>query len=178
MQEMVMYQIRCHFAKYLKYLDVLLNNISKMITYGTGINIYNLLQKMEDDTSMAPLFKLDLTENYRIIQGKVFEDQQVNDRPRERIGNGKYDSTEKGVAGVRVDLHKVSEDGTHQIATLYGIDKDGKSIVKEAVTYTNENGDYSFGEIYDSSKGQGYGVIEDKYQIYYIYGDSTYKVEE
>lgn len=159
-------------------IEGLLNNISKMITDGTGINIYNLLQKMEDDTSMAPLFKLDLTENYRIIQGKVFEDQQVNDRPRERIGNGKYDSTEKGVAGVRVELHKVSEDGTHQIATLYGIDKDGKSIVKEAVTYTNENGDYSFGEIYDSSKGQGYGVIEDKYQIYYIYGDSTYKVEE
>lgn len=159
-------------------IEGLLNNISKMITDGTGINVYNLLQRMEDDTSMAPLFKLDLTENYRIIQGKVFEDQQESDRTRERIGNGKYDNTEKGVAGVRVELHKINEDGTHQIATLYGVDKDGKSIVKQAVTETNENGEYSFGESYDSSAGQGYGVIEDTYQIYYIYGDSYYDVQE
>ena len=153
-----------------------LNKIAKQFTDESGINIYNLLQKMEDDTSMAPLFKLDIADdNYRIVNGKVFEDQKDESRPRERIGDGKYVDSEKGVAGVRVELHKVNDDGTHQIATLYGIDKDGNTIVKEAVTITDENGNYSFG---NKDSNEHYGVIEDKYQLYYIYGDANYKVQE
>ena len=160
-------------------IEELLNNIVKEMTDRTGVNIYNLLQKMEDDTSMAPLFKLDLTENYRTISGIVFEDKDSESREKQRIGNGEYDEGEKGASGVRVELHRIDSNGVDQgIATLYGIDEKGNSIIKEAVTYTDENGKYSLGETIDGEKGYGYGVIEDHYKLYYIYGDDDQEINE
>ena len=160
-------------------IEELLNNIVKEMTDRTGVNIYNLLQKMEDDTSMAPLFKLDLTENYRTISGIVFEDKDSESREKQRIGNGEYDEGEKGASGVRVELHRIDSNGVDQgIATLYGIDENGNSIIKEAVTYTDENGKYSLGETIDGEKGYGYGVIEDHYKLYYIYGDDDQEINE
>lgn len=65
-------------------LEDYLNKIANEITDKTGLNIYNLLQKVEDDTSMAPLFKLDLTEDnqlqYRTISGAIFEDENTEER--------------------------------------------------------------------------------------------------
>lgn len=160
-------------------IEELLNNIVKEMTDRTGVNIYNLLQKMEDDTSMAPLFKLDLTENYRTISGIVFEDKDSKSREKQRIGNGEYDEGEKGASGVRVELHRIDSNGVDQgIATLYGIDENGNSIIKEAVTYTDKNGKYSLGETIDGEKGYGYGVIEDHYKLYYIYGDDDQEINE
>lgn len=162
-------------------LEDYLNKIANEITDKTGLNIYNLLQKVEDDTSMAPLFKLDLTEDnqlqYRTISGAIFEDENTEERSRlrERVGNGNYDQgTEKGVNGVRVELHRIDNDGNDQgIATIYGISDDGKeSTISKAVTYTDENGKYSFGD------GTKCGVIEDRYKIYYIYGDGIHEVPE
>lgn len=162
-------------------LEDYLNEMASEITDKTGLNIYNLLQKVEDDTSMAPLFKLDLTtENelrYRTISGVAFEDKNTDARARlrERVGDGTYNQqSEKGVSGVRVELHRLDNDGNDQgIATIYGISNDGKATtIEKAVTYTDANGKYSFGD------GKTTGVIEDNYKIYYIYGGGIHEVPE
>lgn len=154
-------------------MEKLLNELAGQITDMTGLNLYNLLSKIEDDTSMAPLFKLELpNDNYRSISGIMFEDSNVGTN-NERIGNGTYKSDEdETIEGVRVELHRIdSNNNDLGIATLYGIDSNGKSTVQPAITHTNANGEYSFGD------GQSIGLIEDYYQVYYIYGDKEHKVQ-
>ncbi len=137
----------------------------------TGINVYAILSKVEDDTSVAPLFQLEIpSSNYRTISGVVFEDQNSSTKERERLGNGFKDNVEKFVEGVRVELHRLDQNGNDLgIATLYGIDNLGNSNAHStafaAVTYTDKDGKYTFGN------GSTNGTIEDYYKLYYIYGD-------
>ena len=105
----------------------------------------------------------------------------------ERIGNGIYDKdTERGVQGVKIELIETNDDGTMKVKKVNGVDEPviaklyqfktnnaggyefdefgQHAIVElEAVTYTDENGNY-----------QLIGVIPDEYIVRYTYGDETY----
>ena len=138
----------------------------------------------EDDTDKAPGMLLILTEEpgepdepgiERQVNGKVFLDTDVNsvDEGKRvhtgvaRQGNGQFDDGEQGIKNVKVTL--VDSEGN--IAQVYNEDT---RQLEEAVTYTNDNGEYTFN-----------GFIPGEYQIQYTWGgnidgsgiDSTYTLD-
>lgn len=121
----------------------------------------------EDDTDLAPTFKLQADENYKIISGTVFEDSQTEEskKTNERLGNGIKDNGENAVENVRVELLRVNDEGT-ETAKLYTINNKQPASI-EAVTYTNENGDYYFE-----------GIVVDNYILKYTYGGSDNEDEK
>lgn len=128
----------------------------------------------EDDTDDAPSLVLNPNPNYKLVSGTVWEDRQTTDSQKnnERLGSGTQDKNnvdkqdEKGVANVKVELLRVKDDGTLEEGYLYYIGA-GRAKRARAVTYTNENGDYTFGEL------SVRGIIEDNYIIKYTYGDGV-----
>ncbi len=141
----------------------------------------------EDDTDKAPgllLVLLDEPDNpgepdiiEREVNGKVFIDEDENpvdgDKGVEvhtgvaRQGNGYLDEDEKGIENVKVTL--VDADGN--VAEIYN---EETGTFEEAITYTDENGEYSLG-----------GFIPGEYHIVYTWGgnidreenDSTYVLD-
>lgn len=130
-----------------------------------GTAVPGNLDTYEDDTDKAPSFLLMKDPNYKTMTGIVYEDTQTTESKNnnERLGNGQRDNGEKGVANVKVELLNV--DGTP--AYLYYKNSEGKADKKLAVTYTDENGNYSFGSPNES------GVVVDNYIIKYTYGNDT-----
>lgn len=110
----------------------------------------------EDDTDMAPSLLLS-AEVKKAMSGTVFEDNAIEEslRQEERYGDGIYNSGENVVYNAKVEL---LDKDTKQIAYLY--DKDSK---KEAVTYTDKNGNYTL-----------VGIVPDEYILRYTYGNISY----
>ena len=114
----------------------------------------------------------------RTISGTAFEDLKDNSRPNERIGNGKYDSQEKGLNDVVVSLMNAENtefNGVKDEETyLYEEDlvqnpSTGKwSMSKQkAVTKVDSNGNYSFK-----------GVVPGKYYLKFTYGDGKTTIKD
>ena len=118
----------------------------------------------EDDTDRAPSFLLKKDPNYKTMSGIVYEDTQTEEskKDNERLGNGVKDGKEKGVQNVKVEL---IDPTTGETAYLYYKDQNGANR-KPAVTYSDSNGNYSFGD------GTTSGVVVDKYIIKYTYGNA------
>ena len=120
----------------------------------------------EDDTDKAPSFLLLKDPNYKTMSGIVYEDTQTTESKsnKERLGNGQKDGNEKGVENVKVELLDPS---TGETAYLYYKDTSTSTGAnkKPAITYSDSNGNYSFGD------GKTYGVIADNYIIKYTYGN-------
>ena len=136
------------------------------------------VNKGQDDTDIAPSFIIELAKKYRVIEGTVFEDTQTDasEKNKERLGNGVRDKNEVGVQKVRVELWDLEkgkdENGkpVSGIATMYKVDRTkGKAIPIPAVTWTDENGNYSFGNT------ESFGVVVNNYQIRYVYGNDDIK---
>ncbi len=108
----------------------------------------------EDDTDSARSLKLEL-KNSRAIEGTVFVDASTVNDNNERFGNGIYDSGETTVAGVKVELKEIGK---------YDSSYDGERVSME--TTTDENGNFTFTD-----------YIPGNYEITYIWGDKTYKVQ-
>ena len=116
----------------------------------------------EDDTDRAPSFKLTRDPNYRTLSGTVYEDTQTEESKKnsERSGNGQKEENEKGVQNVKVEL--INPD-TGETVDLYYINEEGKSSEKKpAITYSDQDGNYSFS-----------GVVPDNYTIKYTYGNDA-----
>ena len=125
----------------------------------------------EDDTDKAPGMLL-ILQQLRTVNGKVFLDTDENSLDAgsrvhtgiARQGNGIYDEDEQGIENVKVSL--VDTEGN--IAQVYNQDTE---TFEDAVTYTNENGEYTLD-----------GFIPGEYQVQYTWGgnidgsgiDSTY----
>ena len=143
------------------------------------INIQGLIEakKLEPDTDIAPSFVLRKDETPKVLSGTVWEDTDIDSSDKKRLGNGKNES-ENGIANVKVELLKVNEDGTMQTAYLYHRDDDEQTRdirKKEAITFTDSQGNYSFGSNNPESLDYGYGVVTDKYVIKFIYGEESNK---
>ena len=143
--------------------------------------------KPEDDTDIAPSFVLELDKepenpdpnpdpdpdpdpdrplSYKILSGNVWEDTDIGAETgvdNFRVGDGKKTAGELNLANAKVELYKVKEDGTIELAKLYSCD--GGSP-RDAVTYSDNEGNYSFG-----NNEQGYGVVTDKYLFKFTYGE-------
>lgn len=95
----------------------------------------------------------------RTVTGTVFRDD-IEDRSvdGEKLGNGYKDDNEYSVENVLVELIDIS---TGNIATIYEYDETSGTHIneKEAITVTDENGDYTFE-----------GVVPGEYYIRYTYG--------
>ena len=121
----------------------------------------------EDDTDRAPSFLLTKDPNYKTVSGIVYEDTQTEDSKRnsERLGNGQKDGNEKGVENVKVEL---IDPRTGETAYLYYKDTSTStgSNKKPAITYSDSEGKYSFGD------GSTCGVVADNYIIKYTYGNA------
>lgn len=121
----------------------------------------------EDDTDKAPSFLLLKDPNYKMMSGIVYEDTQTTEskKDNERLGNGQKEESEKGVENAKVEL---IDPNTGETAYLYY--KDASSATganrKLAITYSDSNGNYSFGD------GNTYGVVADNYIIKYTYGNA------
>ena len=120
----------------------------------------------EDDTDRAPSFLLKKDPNYKQISGVVYEDTQTKESAdaKERLGNGTKEENEKGVKNVKVEL---LDPETLEVANVYSIGESDNSSAqngasrKPAVTYSDENGNYSFN-----------GVVVDNYIVKYTYGNA------
>ena len=161
-------------------VDVKLDNVVEINKYGTTIvneqgqeEIYAGIDKdsqpgnmdvtdrttYEDDTDSAPGMMLKLQEE-RQINGKVFldEDENALDVGKrthagvERQGDGKYNEGESSIKNVQVTLK--NPDGS--TAQFYNEDTGN---FEDAVTYTDENGDYTFE-----------GFVPGDYYITYTWG--------
>lgn len=113
----------------------------------------------EDDTDKAPGMLLVL-QQAREANGKVFLDtdetnlengQQVHTGIA-RQGNGQYDDDEKGIENVKVSL--LNTEGN--VVKIYN---EETREFEDAVTYTDENGDYVFN-----------GFLPGEYKIQYVWG--------
>lgn len=126
----------------------------------------------EDDTDRAPSFLLKKDPNYKQMSGTVYEDTQTKEsrKQNERLGDGTRDSkNEKGVQNVKVELLSYNNaTGQFEPGYLYYKDTSSESGAnrKLAVTYTDSEGNYSFGD------GVTCGVVVDNYIIKYTYGNA------
>jgi len=122
---------------------------------------------VEDDTDLAPSFVLVVDRsNNKIISGNVWEDSDKDKDDDLRLGDGQKSSKDKNVANVKVELYTVKDDGSLELAELYSINKDTAKVeVKKAETYTDKNGNYSFGDTI-------FSVPIGRYIIKFTYGGS------
>lgn len=170
--------------------EVKLDNIAEITSYSTkdkdgkryagidknsqpgNLNI-NDIKTYEDDTDIAPGLLLVL-QDQRETNGIVFEDVDPKDPDPHnpdledkvltnqiREGNGKYDTGEKGIGGVKVELRN-KKDGN--IAKVYST---STKTWENAITTTRPNGRYTI---------EGY--LPGDYYIQYEWGDKTYKVQD
>ncbi len=139
------------------------------------INTHKSIPETKENGSLYLAWKLFGT---RTISGTVFEDIKDNSRPNERIGNGKYDTTEKTLTDVIVSLMNAEN-------TTYNGSKDQETYLYEddliqnpatgkwtrckqkAVTKVDANGNYSFK-----------GVIPGKYYLKFTYGDGRTSITD
>ena len=147
-----------------------------------------ITDKFENDTTIAPTFKLSKG-SQTVISGIVYEDSPENgSEVRERVGDGKYDSQNENVMGnVLVELIKVSKDAAdsvrdssqkqkqvynqdnNNIAHLYKTPTNNDDPVDTGViarTYTKNDGTYEFS-----------GVIPGKYVIRFVYGKNMQEID-
>ena len=158
--------------------EVKLDNVAEVVRYGTtsqgtvyagidrdsqpGNTNVNDRTTWEDDTDLAPGMVLKLQEA-RQVNGNVFLDTDENSLDEgkrthageERQGNGIYDDDEVGIKNVKVTL----KDSSGNTAQFYN---EETGNFEEAVTYTNENGEYSFE-----------GFIPGDYYITYTWGGNV-----
>ena len=134
----------------------------------------------EDDTTIAPTI-IFTTGSQTSISGTVFEDKAEEEKLAEnqRLGNGIYDNGESVMSNVKVELllvpvganeiydstmarDNVTSKHTYEVSKLYKTDGTGKQpLIEDAVTWTDENGNYTFE-----------GVVADNYVIRYTYGEN------
>ena len=133
----------------------------------------------EDDTTIAPTIVF-TTGSQTSISGTVFEDKPEEEKlaENERLGNGIYDEEESVMSNVKVELLLVPVDANqmydstmardnvtskhnYELAKLYKTDNNGSVSIEDAVTWTDENGNYTFE-----------GVVADNYVIRYTYGEN------
>ena len=121
---------------------------------------------MEDDTDIAPSFVLCKDEKYyKILSGNVWEDSDANAEDGYRLGDGKKSDTDKNVENVKVELYKAKDGTPLEIAQLYYLNTDTAEVTtKDAITYTDSNGNYAFGD-------KKYSVVTDEYIIKFTYGE-------
>lgn len=149
------------------------------------------LKTYEDDTDASPAILLQTKEpeggdeEGRIISGTVFEDEDPNQALKQgetRQGNGIYDSSEKGIAGVTVQL--IETDGSGNIKKVD--DGTGNLVDKVAQSYDETTGTWKPAE-YVTKSGTENGVdvtgnyvidgyTPGNYVLKYIWGDGAYKI--
>lgn len=123
----------------------------------------------EIDTDIAPSFVL-VQDEYKVISGTVYEDTatKASTDANERLGNGIKEENEKGIKDVKVELvHSEQLGSENDTASIYGISNEQQPTSVKAVTYTDENGNYSFGEA-----GKN-GLVEDDYVLRFTYGNDN-----
>lgn len=149
--------------------DYMWGNLEKTGTNITGVKSTGNERhtRIRENTKTAPylVFKID---EQRTISGKVFKDKVVTDNG-EKLGNGKYDSDEKGVEGVKVELLDIGGEKL-TLSHLYQgkvITEQNKTIteIKDAVVTTNSNGEYRLE-----------GVVPGRYYLRFTYGNGNYKI--
>lgn len=163
---------------------VLINNVAEINSYTTfkGETMDSLavldsdsvpgnakpgtINSYEDDTDAARTFELELT-NARAIEGTVFVDGTNKESDKvyskeARIGDGIYDTANEQpikTKDVKVQLIDLE---TGNVAKLYN----KKNEATDAVTYTDENGNFSF-----------QGFVPGRYEVKYTWGNNEYKVQ-
>ena len=163
---------------------VLINNVAEINSYTTfkGETMDSLavldsdsvpgnakpgtIDSYEDDTDAARTFELELT-NARAVEGTVFVDGTNKESDKvyskePRIGDGIYDTANEQPVKTKDVKVQLIDLETGNVAKLYN----KKNEATDAVTYTDENGNFSF-----------QGFVPGRYEVRYIWGNETYKVQ-
>ena len=124
------------------------------------------IDSYEDDTDAARTFELELT-NARAVEGTVFVDGTNKESDKvyskeARIGDGIYDTANEQPVKTKDVKVQLIDLETGNVAKLYN----KKNEATDAVTYTDENGNFSF-----------QGFVPGRYEVRYIWGNETYKVQ-
>lgn len=124
------------------------------------------IDSYEDDTDAARTFELELT-NARAMEGTVFVDGTNRESDKvysgeERKGDGIYDTANEQPVKTKDVKVQLIDLETGNVAKLYN----KKNEATDAVTYTDENGNFSF-----------QGFVPGRYEVRYTWGNETYKVQ-
>lgn len=126
---------------------------------------------LEDDTELAPAFKLELGKE-RSISGTVFVDEDSDRKTgegQERLGNGIFDGNENIVKGVTVRLLEVNEANGSIVKDASGNYKVAQySNGEPAISTTDSNGNYKFG-YFDETNHEYVGILPGHYRVEYLY---------
>ena len=142
----------------------------KLVDHPSGGTQILDTSKYEDDTDAAPALILEAGEE-RIISGTVWEDTDENTADNERLGNGIYDSDEKPIANVKLELVEIVTDNNGNTTLQSAKYSNGA----EATATTNNEGKYSFGGGRDEN-GKYIGILPGTYLIKYKYNNESYIV--
>lgn len=187
----------------------MLNNYTEIASYSTidnKGNIYGIVDKdsnpanfnlneidernqyNEDDNDKAPTFKV-VFDKARQLQGTVFLDDLIELKNggvgKERQGNGRFDSNENTIKGVKVGLYKITDfdengilkDNAEPVGKTYytsKVNEDDISIDIDGETYYyNQNG---------ITAEDGEFIVTDfipgDYKLVYTWGENTFTIDE
>lgn len=137
------------------------SEIRKSTDANTVLNFFD-----EDDARRSLGIKLQVDDIPRKLSGRVFEDKTThNNQTNERLGDGIYNSGDKNIQGVKVELLEITGrnsvgNNTYNKAKVY--DKTTK-MFKDAEVISDENGQYVV---------EGY-IPSANYVIRFTYGDGS-----
>lgn len=137
------------------------SEIRKSTDANTVLNFFD-----EDDARRSLGIKLQVDDIQRKLSGRVFEDKTThNNQTNERLGDGIYNSGDKNIQGVKVELLEITGrnsvgNNTYNKAKVY--DKTTKTF-KDAEVISDENGQYVV---------EGY-IPSANYVIRFTYGDGS-----
>ena len=118
----------------------------------------------KDKYDEAPYLRLRLGEN-RKITGTVFKDDVTEERKaqNEKVGDGIYNNNESVVENVIVELLDASGNEVNIDATshLYNTQRNGTAKITDAITKTDENGNYTL-----------QGIVPGEYYLKFTYGQN------
>ena len=124
------------------------------------------ISEMQDDEDIAPAFTL-VQDESKILAGNVWEDTDANGSDEFRVGDGKKSSDEKNLGNAKIELYHpiINAEGKEELvlAKLYSIEG-GTAISKDAIAYSDESGNYTFGD-------DSWSVLTDTYVFKFTYGE-------
>lgn len=136
----------------------------------SGKQTHTTAEKTQSSSAPYLIFKLGPE---RKITGKVFKDKVITNNG-EKLGNGKIDDGEQGIAGVKVELVKATKSERAAVFTnIEDVSKLETALIYpnntgvKAETTTNSNGEYTISNI-----------VPGEYYLRFTYGDGTQKIKD
>ena len=123
----------------------------------------------EDDTESAPAINIELYNTNREINGLVWEDAETKDlKYDQKVGNGTYDSDEKGISNIDVELIEKIVIDDIEYEYLWPADAFDGTVAEEG---------YNSTDVTEDGKYDLKGFVAGNYVVRFKYGNKEENIE-